>query len=127
MRGRWLRPGRPGRITSGGQPAAEPAGSSPSLPDHPACQQILTAFADLRRPLRTRDLCQALDLPIVAKNTESIRSNQTRQAAYTGEAPDDQVRAPGAVRRPGIEEDYLPVVFRNAGVGSGGRCNSAGC
>jgi hypothetical protein len=64
------------------QPAAEPAGpSSPEIPDHPACQQILTAFADLRRPLRARDLCVALDLPIVAKNTENIRSKLKRLAS----------------------------------------------
>ena len=60
------------------QPAAEPAGPSPALPDHPAYQQILTAFADLRRPLRARDLCVALDLPIVSKNTENIRSKLKR-------------------------------------------------
>jgi hypothetical protein len=58
--------------------AAEPAGPSLVLPDHPAYQQILDAFADLRRPLRARDLCQALDLPIVAKNTENIRSKLKR-------------------------------------------------
>ena len=61
-----------------GQPAAEPAGPAPALPDHPAYQQILDAFADLRRPLRARDLCLALDLPIVAKNTEGIRSKLKR-------------------------------------------------
>jgi len=61
-----------------GEPAAEPAGPSPVLPDHPAYQQILTAFADLRRPLRARDLCVALDLPIAAKNTENIRSKLKR-------------------------------------------------
>jgi hypothetical protein len=60
------------------QPAAEPAGPSPVLPDHPACQQILDAFADLRRPLRARDLCVALDLPVVSKNTENIRSKLKR-------------------------------------------------
>jgi hypothetical protein len=60
------------------QAAAEPAGPSPALPDHPAYQQILTAFADLRRPLRARDLCVALDLPIVSKNTENIRSKLKR-------------------------------------------------
>ena len=60
------------------QPAAEPAGPSPPLPDHPACQQILDAFADLQRPLRARDLCLALDLPILPKNTESIRSKLKR-------------------------------------------------
>jgi hypothetical protein len=63
------------------QPAAEPAGPSPALPGHPAYQQILDAFADLRRPLRARDLCQALDLPIVAKNTENIRSKLKRLAS----------------------------------------------
>jgi hypothetical protein len=61
-----------------GQPAAEPADPAPLLPDHPAYQQILTAFADLQRPLRARDLCLALDLPIVPKNTESIRSKLKR-------------------------------------------------
>jgi hypothetical protein len=65
-----------------GQPAAEPAGPSPPLPDHPACQQILTAFADLRRPLRARDLCIALDLPIAAKHTENIRSKLKRLASH---------------------------------------------
>jgi hypothetical protein len=63
------------------QPAAEPAGPSPVLPEHPACQQILDAFADLGRPLRARDLCVALDLPIAAKNTENIRSKLKRLAS----------------------------------------------
>jgi hypothetical protein len=48
------------------------------LPDHPAYQQILTGFADLGRPLRARDLCVALDLPIAAKHTENIRSKLKR-------------------------------------------------
>jgi hypothetical protein len=61
-----------------GQPATEPAGPSAVLPDHPAYQQILDAFAGFRRPLRARDLCQALDLPIVSKNTENIRSKLKR-------------------------------------------------
>jgi hypothetical protein len=30
------------------------------------------------RPLRARDLCQALDLPIVSKNTENIRAKLKR-------------------------------------------------
>jgi hypothetical protein len=63
------------------QPAAEPAGPPPALPDHPAYQQILAAFADLRRPLRARDPCVALDLPVVAKNTENIRSKLKRLAS----------------------------------------------
>jgi hypothetical protein len=60
------------------QPAAEPAEPPPVLPGHPAYQQILTAFAGLQRPLRARDLCLALDLPIVPENTESIRSKLKR-------------------------------------------------
>ncbi|MBB4930695.1 hypothetical protein F4561_006350 [Lipingzhangella halophila] len=38
----------------------------------------MTAFADLARPLRARDLCQALDLPIASKNVENIRSKLKR-------------------------------------------------
>jgi uncharacterized membrane protein YccC len=60
------------------QPADAPAGSAPVAPEHPAYQQILTAFADLGRPLRARDLCVALDLPILPKNTESIRAKLKR-------------------------------------------------
>ncbi|MFD8530508.1 hypothetical protein ACFV0L_24115 [Streptosporangium canum] len=61
--------------------AAEPAPPSPTLPaipGHPAYQQILTVFADAGRPLRARDLCEALDLPIVSKHTENIRSKLKR-------------------------------------------------
>jgi hypothetical protein len=64
-----------------GQPATEPAEPPPAVPDHPAYQQILTAVADLRRLLRARDLCVAMDLPIVAKNTENIRSVLKRLAS----------------------------------------------
>jgi transposase len=60
------------------RPADAPAGSAPALPEHPAYQQILTAFADLGRPLRARDLCAVLDLPIASKNTENIRSKLKR-------------------------------------------------
>lgn len=55
------------------QDDAELAAPPPRCPAHPAYRQILTAFADLDRPLRARDLCQALDPPIVGKNTENIR------------------------------------------------------
>jgi hypothetical protein len=60
------------------QPAGAPAGSAPVLPEHPAYQQILTAFTDLGHPLRARDLCVALNLPIASKNTENIRSKLKR-------------------------------------------------
>lgn len=57
-------------------PATEP--DRPDIPDHPAYQQLLTALADAGRPMRARDLCQALDLPILPKNTEGIRSKHKR-------------------------------------------------
>ncbi|MGP3930117.1 hypothetical protein [Nonomuraea sp. KM88] len=60
------------------EPGPEPAPPPPVVPDHPAYPQVLDAFADLGRPLRTRDLCQALDLPIVKKNTENIRAKLKR-------------------------------------------------
>jgi len=62
----------------GPEPGTEPVASPPVLPDHPAYQQILAVFADFGRPLRARDLCEALDLPIVSKNTENIRSKLKR-------------------------------------------------
>ncbi|MGW2746020.1 hypothetical protein [Streptomyces sp. NPDC001450] len=57
-------------------PAAEP--DRPDIPAHPAYQQILTTLADEGRPMPARDLCQALDLPILPKNTEGIRSKLKR-------------------------------------------------
>jgi hypothetical protein len=63
------------------EPVTEPAKPPPVLPGHPAYQQILTVFADAGRPMRARDLCQALDLPIVPKNTENIRSKLKRLAS----------------------------------------------
>jgi Fe2+ or Zn2+ uptake regulation protein len=48
------------------------------VPDHPAYRQILDVFADHDRPLRARDLCEALELPIVKKNTENIRAKLKR-------------------------------------------------
>ncbi|MGW7530375.1 hypothetical protein [Streptomyces sp. NPDC054783] len=50
----------------------------PVLPEHPACQQILAAFAERRQPMRARDLCQALDLDIIPKNIESTRHKLKR-------------------------------------------------
>ena len=50
------------------------------LPGHPAYQQIPAVFADAG-PMRARDLCQALDLPIAPKNTENVRSKLKRLAS----------------------------------------------
>ena len=50
----------------------------PEVPEHPAYQQILTVLADTGTPMRARDICEALDLPILPKNTEGIRSKLKR-------------------------------------------------
>ncbi len=65
-------------MTRGSRTRSAEAAPAPDLPGHPACRQILDAFAELRRPLRARDLCTALDLPIAAKHTEGIRSKLKR-------------------------------------------------
>ncbi|MCI3928899.1 hypothetical protein [Streptomyces sp. AN091965] len=62
-------------------PAPTSESDRPEVPDHPAYQQILAAFADTGHPMRARDLCQALDLPVVPKNTEGIRSKLKRLVA----------------------------------------------
>jgi hypothetical protein len=38
-----------------------------------AYQQILAALGDAQEPLRARDLCRLLDLPLVPKHIESAR------------------------------------------------------
>jgi len=67
-------------LSLAGEPGTEPAPAEPPpvLPGHPLYQQILAVFADTARPMRARDLCQALDLPIAPKNTENIRSKLKR-------------------------------------------------
>lgn len=51
---------------------------APALPDGAAYQQIVSVFEHERRPLRARDLCIALDLPIVPKHTEGTRAKLKR-------------------------------------------------
>jgi hypothetical protein len=70
-------------LSLAGEPAAEPAQPPPVLPGHPLYQQILAVIAEAGRPMRARDLCQALDLPphIAPKNTENIRSKLKRLAS----------------------------------------------
>jgi hypothetical protein len=61
-------------------PAPAPVDDPPrtEAPEHPAYQQILTVLADTGGPMRARDICEALDLPILPKNTEGIRSKLKR-------------------------------------------------
>ena len=68
-------------LSLAGEPAAGPAQPPPVLPGHPLYQQILAVFAEAAGPMRARDLCQALDLPVAPKNTENIRSKLKRLAS----------------------------------------------
>ncbi|GLV85760.1 hypothetical protein Slala03_54490 [Streptomyces lavendulae subsp. lavendulae] len=77
-RDQWRRPGTPVPLSSRGSCVAGDEGCGfrgvelDAESEHAAYQQILTVFTDTGRPMRARDLCQALDLPIVPKNTEGI-------------------------------------------------------
>jgi hypothetical protein len=51
---------------------------APVLPDGAAYQQIMDVFDHERRPLRSRDLCLALDLPLQPKHTEGTRAKLKR-------------------------------------------------
>jgi hypothetical protein len=56
----------------------EPSAPRPDLPEHPQYPQILAVFADTDRPLRARDLCEALDLGFQPNNIEGMRSKLKR-------------------------------------------------
>jgi hypothetical protein len=51
---------------------------APALPDGAAYQQIMSVFEQERRALRARDLCLALDLPVLPKHVEGTRSKLKR-------------------------------------------------
>jgi hypothetical protein len=52
----------------------------PVLPDGAAYQQIMGVFDHEHRPLRARDVCQALDLPVLPKHVEGARAKLKRLA-----------------------------------------------
>jgi hypothetical protein len=54
------------------------APSAQALPDGAAYQQIMDVFDHEHRPLRARDLCLALDLPVLPKHTEGTRAKLKR-------------------------------------------------
>ncbi|MFI6408129.1 hypothetical protein [Streptomyces sp. NPDC050548] len=67
-------------ITAGAarpQPAAPP---TPKLPEHPACQQIIAVFTATDQPLRARQVCEALDLPVAPNNINNTRLKFKRLA-----------------------------------------------
>ncbi|SRR6266567_3527620 len=54
---------------------------APELPDGAAYQQIMGVFDHEHRALRARDLCLALDLPVLPKHTEGTRAKLKRLAS----------------------------------------------
>jgi hypothetical protein len=91
-------------ISLASEPATEPAGPPPVLPGHPACQQILAVFADAGRPMRARDLCQALDL--------APRAQEHREHPFQAQTP-GQPRHPRRDRAR-IVHPAAPVARRRA-------------
>lgn len=51
---------------------------APVLPDGAAYQQITGVFDHERRPLRAREVCLALDLPVMPKHVEGTRAKLKR-------------------------------------------------
>ncbi|MFH8477115.1 hypothetical protein [Streptomyces sp. NPDC018000] len=54
-----------------------PAGP-PDLPEHPDYPRILAVCNDATRPLRAKDVCQALDHELLPKNIEGTRAKLKR-------------------------------------------------
>ena len=73
--------------------------AAPALPDHPAYQQILPPSPISAVPC-ARDLCVALDLPFVSKNTENIRSKLKRLASRASSSRPNPGCSPSHVLSP---------------------------
>ncbi|MGW1259083.1 hypothetical protein ACWD5Q_28835 [Streptomyces sp. NPDC002513] len=57
-----------------------PAPSALKLPDHPAYQQIMAVFTAADHPLRARQVCDAMDLPVAPNNINNVRLKLKRLA-----------------------------------------------
>ncbi|MFB7224922.1 hypothetical protein [Streptomyces sp. NPDC056227] len=61
-----------------GEPDAGPAPQEPvALPSHPAYRQILAVLTETPGPMRARDLCQALDLPLAPKQSRASAASSS--------------------------------------------------
>ncbi|MEU9015518.1 hypothetical protein AB0D12_38680 [Streptomyces sp. NPDC048479] len=58
-----------------------PSSPEPELPEHPLYLQLLAVFDEKQQPLRARDLCEALDLGLLPKHIEDVRSKLKRLVA----------------------------------------------
>ncbi|WP_225446692.1 hypothetical protein [Streptacidiphilus sp. PB12-B1b] len=73
-------------------PDEVPPATTPTVvvPEGPAYQQILAVFADTDAPLRARNVCEAMDLPLTPNNINNIRTKLkrlTRHGILTEIAP----------------------------------------
>jgi hypothetical protein len=57
-----------------------PAPQALKLPDHPAYQQIMAVFTAGGHPLRARQVCEAMDLPVAPNNINNVRLKLKRLA-----------------------------------------------
>lgn len=48
------------------------------VPEHPAYQRILTVLGEADRPLRAREICQAIDLPTANTIINNVRGKVDR-------------------------------------------------
>lgn len=65
----------PPTIPHGAEPVAPP-----TIPGHPAYQQILTVFSEAAGSLRGRDLALAMDLPLTQNDIQNVRAKLKRLA-----------------------------------------------
>jgi hypothetical protein len=82
---------------------------APVLPDGAAYQQIMDVFEHERRPLRARDLCIALDLPVLPKHVEGTRAKLKRLVSL-GFLDENE---PGLFAQPGPQEPTAPADQRS--------------
>jgi hypothetical protein len=59
---------------------AELVAPPPTIPGHPAYQQILTVFGEVGGSLRARDLALAMDLPLTQNDIQNVRAKLKRLA-----------------------------------------------
>ncbi|MFE9399353.1 hypothetical protein [Streptomyces flavidovirens] len=72
----------------------------PDLPERPDYPRILAVFNDTTGPLRARDVCEALDHELLAKNVEGTRAKLN--ACWASSPRPMPAASPGSDSRPGV-------------------------
>lgn len=70
----------------------------PDIPDRPVYPQILTALADAGRPMRARDLCQALDGSGYESSSAPLMCRLLSSCAISRVRPDCCSQVPKSMR-----------------------------